>query len=201
MKRNPCVWTLILGLIFTGCVGVQINSKKEDVETAGPFHRTLVVCRSGNQSTKGIVEGAFREALRGTQRDPGRGVDLTEFAVGNPISAAKLGYDSVLVVDKHSMVSWQETHAPTLAEALVASAKEKKVDSLNLTTVQSEGPGARLHVNACALLYDALTTRLVWTAHVTLQMDQNELTARPSRVAAKSVVERLEQEGLLHRIP
>jgi hypothetical protein len=197
MKKRTNVWALVLAFLLPGCVGVQIDAKKEDAVTAGPFRRTLVVYRSGNQSTKGTVEGAFRDALQGTQEDPGRGIDLTDFAIGNPLSAAKLGYDSVLVVDKHSMVRWQETHAATLPEALSPSVKEKPGDSLNLTTVQSEGPGARLHVNACALLYDAVTTRLVWTAHVALQMDQNELTARPARVAADAVVKNLEKEGLL----
>lgn len=56
MKRRKDVWTLISAVILTGCVGVHIDTKKEVSVSAGPYHRTLVVYRSGNQSTKSLEE-------------------------------------------------------------------------------------------------------------------------------------------------
>lgn len=196
MNRRNCI--LLFGFLLPACVGVHLQVKNENVLGAGPYHRTLVVSRAPSRDTRDKVERAFRDALWGTQQDPGRGVDLADFAVGKPLGAAKLGYDSVLVVDRDSIVHWDQPHPATLPEALAPAAPP---DGLAGTTVQSEGPGARRYANGCARLYDAATLRLVWTAHVTLAMDQNEWSVRPARAAAKAVVQRLIQDGLIRRIP
>lgn len=194
-KRFEC---LVAGLFLSACVGVHLEVKKENAVSAGPYHRTLVVSLAFTREARETVEKAFRDALWGTQQDPGRAMDLTDFAVGNPVSAAKLGYDSVLVIDRDPIVHWKETHPATLAEALAPPAPS---DPLAGSTVQSVGPGARRYVNGCARLYDATTTRLVWTAHGTLAVDQNEWTARPARAAAQAIVQRLTNDGLIRRIP
>ncbi|MBL8023993.1 MAG: hypothetical protein JNK54_06920 [Elusimicrobia bacterium] len=190
--------SLTLAILLTGCVGLRLETKKEGVVPSGPYHRTLVVYLRGDRDTKSRVETAFREAFRETQSDPGRGLDVTEFAMGNPTRAAQLGYDSVLVVDHHSMVHWGESHPGTLAEAFAPLPKE---NPLAQTTVQSQGPGGQRYANGCARLYDAVTTRLVWTAHGTLRTDKDEWTTRPARVAAQAVVRHLKDEGFLNRIP
>lgn len=189
---------LIAALVLSACVGIHLEVKKENVLGAGPYHRTLVVSRASSREARATVEKAFRDALWGTQQDPGRAMDLTDFAVGNPVSAAKLGYDSVLVIDRDPIVHWQEAHPGTLSEALAPAASS---EGLAGTSVQSVGPGARRYVNGCARLYDATTTRLVWTAHGTLAVDRNEWTARPARTAAKAIVQRLTKDGLIHHIP
>lgn len=189
---------LVLTIFLSACVGIHLDVKNENVFGAGPYHRTLVVSLASTRDAREMVEKAFRDALWGTQQDPGRAMDLTDFAVGNPVSAAKLGYDSVLVIDRDSIVHWQKAHPATLAEALAPRAPP---DGLAGTSVQSVGPGARRYVNGCARLYDATTTRLVWTAHGTLSVDRNEWTVRPARAAAKAIVQRLTKDGLIHRIP
>lgn len=189
---------LVLALALSSCVGIHLEVKNENVVGAGPYHRTLVVSRASTREARETVEKAFRDALWGTQQDPGRAMDLTDFAVGNPLSAAKLGYDSVLVIDRDNIVHWQEAHPSTLSEAL---APLPPPDGLAGTSVQSVGPGARRYVNGCARLYDATTMRLVWTAHGTLSVDRNEWTSRPARAAAKAIVQRLINDGLIRRIP
>lgn len=196
MSRSK-FWVL-LGLFLSACVGVHLDVKKEEVLGAGPYHRTLVVSRASTREARATVEKAFRDALWGAQQDPGRAMDLTDFAVGNPVSAAKLGYDSVLVIDRDPIVHWQQPHPATMSEAL---APETSPEGLAGTSVQSVGPGARRYVNGCARLYDATTTRLVWTAHGTIAVDRNEWTARPARAAAKAIVHHLTKDGLLRRLP
>lgn len=189
---------LFLSLFLSACVGIHLEVKNENVLGAGPYHRTLVVSRASTREARETVEKAFRDALWGTQQDPGRAMDLADFAVGNPVSAAKLGYDSVLVIDRDPIVHWQATHPATLSDALASPVPS---DPLAGSTVQSVGPGARRYVNGCARLYDAATTRLVWTAHGTLAVDRNEWSARPARAAAKAIVQRLTKDGLIHRLP
>jgi hypothetical protein len=185
-------------LFLSACVGVHLEVKNENTLGAGPYHRTLVVSRAVTRETRDMVEKAFRDALWATQQDPGRAMDLTDFVVENPLSAAKRGYDSVLVIDRDSIVHWEDAHPATVSEALVASSPP---EGLAGTSVQSVGPGARRYVNGCARLYDATTTRLVWTAHGTLSVDKDEWTSRPARAAAKAVVQRLLSDGLIRRIP
>ncbi|MBK8575279.1 MAG: hypothetical protein IPN90_06240 [Elusimicrobia bacterium] len=195
---NRCKFLIFPILFLSACVGIHLEVKNENVLGAGPYRRTLVVSLASTRDARQAVEKAFRDALWGTQQDPGRAVDLTDFAVGNLVSAAKLGYDSVLVITQDSMVHWKEPHPLTLAEAL---SPPPAPDVMTQTMVQSEGPGARRYVNGCVRLYDATTSKLVWTAHGTLAVDRNEWTARPAREAAKAIVQRLTKDGLIRRIP
>lgn len=165
--------------------------------TAGPYHRTLVVSLAGDRKTKALVEGAFQESLRVTQTDPGRGLVLLDSGQGLPAEAAKLGYDSVLVVDRHPIVNWAEPHDATLKEAFLPH----EATPFSQSVVPAEDSRTRRHVNGCARLYDAVTARLVWTCHGTISAYKDDWTSGPTRAAAQAVVKRLTEDGLLQRLP
>ncbi len=200
LLRRPPFSSVLAGAFLVGCAAgptVHLEVQREPAVTAGPYHRTLVVSLSGDRKTKNIVESAFQESLRKTQTDPGRGLVLLDSGQGDPRDAAKLGYDSVLVVDRHPIVHWAEPHAATLADAFLPHEATPFFQSI----VPAEDARDKRHVNGCARLYDAVTARLVWTCHGTIAAYKDDWTTGPTRAAAKAVVKRLTEDGFLQRLP
>ena len=202
MKPSAAVW-MSLALV-TGCAAFRIESHPEAVKS-GPFRKTLVAYVDADASTRGEVEEALVRAFGVRQAAPARwsdGLATASSPAAALATARQSGFDSLFVLEKHSMVHWEGRDAlPDRWEEALAPTKRES-PTADLVSVESQGrAGEERFVNGRAFLFDLNTGRRVWWAHGTGRADKSLRTREFVEQAARACVNALVREGLLPRRP
>lgn len=197
------VWSL--ALLTAGCAAFRVDSHREVSADRGDFKKTLVAYVGGEASTRAEVEEALVRAFRAHQAAPARWSDSLAAALSPAaaMSAARQsGFDSLFVLEKHSMVHWtgKDPLPESWEAALIPPAPNSKV--ADLMSVESRGrAGEERFVNGRAFLFDLTTGRRVWWAHGTGRADKSLRTTDFVEQAARACVKELARDGLLPRRP
>ncbi len=196
------VW--VLALLTAGCAAFRMDSHKEAAER-GPFKKTLVAYVGAEASTRAEVEDALVRAFRARQAAPARWSDSLAAALSPAAAmstARQSGFDSLFVLEKHSMVHW--TGKDSLPESWEAALVPPTpgIRPADLTAVESQSrAGEERFVNGRAFLFDLATGRRVWWAHGTGRADKSLRTTDFIEQAARACVKELARDGLLPRRP
>jgi hypothetical protein len=206
------IFLMFLGLAACATVDMQ-------TERFGPagivYQKTVVLSVSPTPEGRRLLEGAAQEALFAYQEAPGRSVDAAETVPPAEQLVAVLksaGYDSVLIIYRQSVIrvgdgakpDWRAALEPSAPGPLnissIEGAPEERSKPTALTAIEPQyEPVGRRYVKGGAWLVDLTTGKAVWSAQGTLNVDAYARSAGAAQSAAKGLVKKLAQDGLLSR--
>lgn len=201
MNASALGWLAGLTIVATGCASVRMDAHAP-VAAERPFEKTLVSCPGLAGDRRAAAESSLQSAFLDFQEATGRWVDVFP-STAAPSEAAVLarlrdaGYDSLFLLQRHSMIHWPGRETESLAAALAAP----PADPSDVTAVETQGrAGEERFVNGRAQLFDD-SGRRVWWAHGTARSDRALRRDRFLDQVARACVRALAADGRLPRRP